>query len=237
MPSLRSDVGCENQVWYFKLTYQSIEQELKVVRDWKLGPPVCKSRLEVRTPVCASSRIAYQNNECHILELPGTCRIYNPDANGCSSPFNLDFPFKKEFTPSCNRHDMCYGCAVAYGLTKADCDAGLLLDTIKTCKEISIQDVQDTENRDQGVENEIDSTETSNTKLEKHRKACNRINAKIGEEHKLDCSRNNVKYLECAAMADSVYAAVTVFGASHFEKVPLSYCDRGFIYYCLPKRS
>ena len=30
------------------------------------------------------------------------------DANGCSSPF--DFPFKKEFTPSCNRHDICYGC-------------------------------------------------------------------------------------------------------------------------------
>ena len=35
------------------------------------------------------------------------CDLY---ANGCSIPFGLSFTYKTLFTPSCNRHDICYGC-------------------------------------------------------------------------------------------------------------------------------
>ena len=35
------------------------------------------------------------------------CALY---ANGCSIPFGLSFTYKTLFTPSCNRHDICYGC-------------------------------------------------------------------------------------------------------------------------------
>lgn len=31
-------------------------------------------------------------------------------ANGCSTPFNMDVWYKKEFTPACNIHDVCYRC-------------------------------------------------------------------------------------------------------------------------------
>lgn len=31
-------------------------------------------------------------------------------ANGCSVPLGIEAPFKRQFTPSCNKHDICYGC-------------------------------------------------------------------------------------------------------------------------------
>ena len=30
--------------------------------------------------------------------------------NGCSVPFGLPFFYKREFTPACNKHDVCYYC-------------------------------------------------------------------------------------------------------------------------------
>ena len=30
--------------------------------------------------------------------------------NGCSIPFRFQFYYKREFTPSCNKHDVCYSC-------------------------------------------------------------------------------------------------------------------------------
>ena len=31
------------------------------------------------------------------------------DVNGCSTPFKK-FPYRDQFTPSCNSHDVCYRC-------------------------------------------------------------------------------------------------------------------------------
>lgn len=35
------------------------------------------------------------------------CKII---ANGCSVPLGLPAPYKKTFTPACNKHDVCYYC-------------------------------------------------------------------------------------------------------------------------------
>lgn len=35
------------------------------------------------------------------------CKI---NANGCSVPLGLPAPYKKTFTPACNKHDVCYYC-------------------------------------------------------------------------------------------------------------------------------
>ena len=37
-------------------------------------------------------------------------RDVDPTIDGCSVPFGLPFFFKELFTPSCNRHDICYRC-------------------------------------------------------------------------------------------------------------------------------
>ena len=34
----------------------------------------------------------------------------NKYTNGCSIPFNLPWFYKKEFTPDCHKHDICYYC-------------------------------------------------------------------------------------------------------------------------------
>ena len=31
-------------------------------------------------------------------------------ANGCSVPLGMNAPYKDQFTPACNKHDICYGC-------------------------------------------------------------------------------------------------------------------------------
>ncbi|BFZ19844.1 hypothetical protein BsWGS_22883 [Bradybaena similaris] len=59
---------------------------------------------------------------------------YRYDANGCSIPFDLYFFYKKCFTPSCNRHDICYSCGVAYNITRATCDWSFRRDMINTCR-------------------------------------------------------------------------------------------------------
>lgn len=30
--------------------------------------------------------------------------------NGCSTPMGMNAPFKRKFTPACDKHDICYGC-------------------------------------------------------------------------------------------------------------------------------
>ncbi|KAK3086241.1 hypothetical protein FSP39_015673 [Pinctada imbricata] len=35
---------------------------------------------------------------------------FNPVVNGCSIPGQLPAPYKTDFTPACNRHDICYAC-------------------------------------------------------------------------------------------------------------------------------
>ncbi|KAK3743875.1 hypothetical protein RRG08_048503, partial [Elysia crispata] len=68
------------------------------------------------------------------------------DANGCTYLPHLSFPFMKDFTPACNRHDMCYGCAITYGLTRKDCDDALLRNTVQTCRAFTAPNSQDSQN-------------------------------------------------------------------------------------------
>ena len=41
-----------------------------------------------------------------------SCRVCEADrnTNGCSTPMGMNAPFKREFTPACDKHDICYGC-------------------------------------------------------------------------------------------------------------------------------
>ena len=48
-----------------------------------------------------------------ILALTGytqTQCIADSRVNGCSIPLGLPFYYKREFTPSCHKHDICYFC-------------------------------------------------------------------------------------------------------------------------------
>lgn len=44
--------------------------------------------------------VSSSNTQCTVLS----------DINGCTVPFKLPLPYVKEFTPSCNSHDVCYRC-------------------------------------------------------------------------------------------------------------------------------
>ncbi|XP_046565315.1 conodipine-P3-like [Haliotis rubra] len=54
-------------------------------------------------------------------------------SNGCSIPFNLPYFFKNRFTPSCDKHDVCYACAGHYGRTQNDCDRMLYNEANRVC--------------------------------------------------------------------------------------------------------
>ncbi|XP_048258415.1 uncharacterized protein LOC125383709 [Haliotis rufescens] len=56
----------------------------------------------------------------------------NKYVNGCSVPYKW-IPFKNTFRTACNRHDVCYSCAAAYGISKASCDRRFLLSMNKIC--------------------------------------------------------------------------------------------------------
>ncbi|EDO30640.1 predicted protein [Nematostella vectensis] len=47
----------------------------------------------------------------------------------------MEAPFQKQFTPSCNKHDICYGCGHHYNWTRDLCDDAFLSDMKNTCKE------------------------------------------------------------------------------------------------------
>ncbi|XP_046575149.1 uncharacterized protein LOC124283165 [Haliotis rubra] len=55
-------------------------------------------------------------------------------ANGCSVQDKW-IPFKNTFKPACNKHDVCYSCAAAYGISRATCDARFLRSMLKICRE------------------------------------------------------------------------------------------------------
>lgn len=64
-----------------------------------------------------------------------SCRVCEADrnTNGCSTPMGMDAPFKREFTPACDKHDICYGCGHHYNWTRKDCDKSLLSDMLRAC--------------------------------------------------------------------------------------------------------
>ena len=47
------------------------------------------------------------------LPRPHVCNA-DKHTNGCSVPLGINAPYKKDFTPACNKHDICYGCVSAY---------------------------------------------------------------------------------------------------------------------------
>ncbi|PVD21307.1 hypothetical protein C0Q70_19480 [Pomacea canaliculata] len=76
-------------------------------------------------------------------------------ANGCSTPLNMDVWYKKEFTPACNIHDVCYRCVrqttifddshnkhligfwfeqgARWGISRARCDSVFRSDMLSVC--------------------------------------------------------------------------------------------------------
>jgi len=56
------------------------------------------------------------------------------DVDGCSIPGGLPYFDKKTFTPSCNRHDICYHCGVSYSHNKTICDALFFTNMMGACE-------------------------------------------------------------------------------------------------------
>nr|XP_022295296.1 uncharacterized protein LOC111105348 [Crassostrea virginica] len=52
--------------------------------------------------------------------------------NGCSVPL-LHFNYEAQFTPSCNKHDICYHCGHHFGITRSQCDHKFLHNMLATC--------------------------------------------------------------------------------------------------------
>jgi len=62
-----------------------------------------------------------------------TCIVKN---NGCGAGGAEIIPFslREEFTPSCNKHDVCYSCGQYYGWSQKECDKRFHEDMKKACR-------------------------------------------------------------------------------------------------------
>ncbi|XP_076078860.1 uncharacterized protein LOC143048876 [Mytilus galloprovincialis] len=58
-------------------------------------------------------------------------------SSGCSIPLFDIFPYKNAFTPSCQRHDICYGCASKFSKSRLYCDNLFLQDMLNVCNRMS----------------------------------------------------------------------------------------------------
>ncbi|XP_048258488.1 conodipine-P3-like [Haliotis rufescens] len=67
----------------------------------------------------------------------------NRYVNGCSVPYKW-IPFKNTFRPACNRHDVCYSCAAAYGISKATCDRRFLRSMRQICSRSRLRNCRST---------------------------------------------------------------------------------------------
>ncbi|KAK7088418.1 hypothetical protein V1264_022342 [Littorina saxatilis] len=54
-------------------------------------------------------------------------------SNGCSIPGGLGYFYKDEFTPPCDRHDICYACGQYHNVSRDECDDGFLHDMKRAC--------------------------------------------------------------------------------------------------------
>eukprot|EP00112_Aurelia_sp_Birch-Aquarium-sp1_P007971 Seg187.12 transcript_id=Seg187.12/GoldUCD/mRNA.D3Y31 product="Conodipine-M alpha chain" protein_id=Seg187.12/GoldUCD/D3Y31 len=57
-------------------------------------------------------------------------------ANGCSVPLGMNAPYKDQFTPACNKHDICYGCGHHYNWSRTQCDKSFHEDMNTICKQL-----------------------------------------------------------------------------------------------------
>ncbi|GFN97628.1 conodipine_vc3 prepropeptide [Plakobranchus ocellatus] len=76
---------------------------------------------------CVTSAFAFPDS----FTISRPCKKY--DGDGCSIPFGFPFFFKTQFTKSCDRHDICYHCGVAYGIPRSRCDNAFRNNTLATC--------------------------------------------------------------------------------------------------------
>ncbi|XP_062605437.1 conodipine-P3-like [Saccostrea cucullata] len=71
-----------------------------------------------------------------VLEISGSdvCMDNAPAGavDGCSVPL-LHFDYEAQFTPSCNKHDVCYDCGHRFGFDRAACDKLFLNHMMATC--------------------------------------------------------------------------------------------------------
>ncbi|PVD21309.1 hypothetical protein C0Q70_19482 [Pomacea canaliculata] len=58
-------------------------------------------------------------------------------SNGCSIPGNLPFFYKATFTPSCDRHDVCYRCGAMAGISRSQCDSYFHANMLRACAAIA----------------------------------------------------------------------------------------------------
>ncbi|VDI81735.1 Hypothetical predicted protein [Mytilus galloprovincialis] len=68
-------------------------------------------------------------------------RCFQPNpglSNGCSIPFGIELKFKINFTPACQRHDICYTCASKFAKSREYCDSLFLKDMQKVCNMIEV---------------------------------------------------------------------------------------------------
>ncbi|XP_067675719.1 uncharacterized protein [Haliotis asinina] len=54
------------------------------------------------------------------------------EVNGCTANLPLGL-YKKSFTSSCNRHDVCYMCGSKFGKSRSWCDWRFLQNMLSTC--------------------------------------------------------------------------------------------------------
>ncbi|VDI13925.1 Hypothetical predicted protein [Mytilus galloprovincialis] len=84
------------------------------------------SRISLITLLCLSPWFA-RGDKCQT----------NQYINGCSIPLGIHLFFQDTFTPSCNRHDICYFCADHYGKTKEDCDSTFHTNMKSACNNVN----------------------------------------------------------------------------------------------------
>uniref|UniRef100_A0A0B6YP89 Phospholipase A2 domain-containing protein n=1 Tax=Arion vulgaris TaxID=1028688 RepID=A0A0B6YP89_9EUPU len=119
-----------------------------------------------------------------VAQVTDICFQY--DTNGCSVPFDLPFFFKTLFTPSCNRHDVCYSCGVDYNISKDHCDKAFQGDTSAACRSHYLNSPPTVGQ----------TTSSHHQQIMSHRKTVLYLINKHYEKFQSVLSRSMVKYIE-----------------------------------------
>ncbi|VDI09164.1 Hypothetical predicted protein, partial [Mytilus galloprovincialis] len=85
---------------------------------------------------CIISLILLSFVACNVFVGAYRCYHYG-HANGCSIEVkgkSLPYFYKRKFTPSCNKHDICYSCANTYHVNRLYCDRKFYYNMMNACK-------------------------------------------------------------------------------------------------------
>lgn len=117
------------------------------------------------------------------------------NTNGCSTPMGINAPYKREFTPACDKHDICYGCGHHYNWSRADCDKALLSDMLGAC----------------------------HSRVRRRRRRRRSVADALLDIWYFFQGLNKAER-RCELAAETYFTIVRTFGASHFEKKDHAYC-------------